>query len=956
MSKSGKSRGRQNAKARQNKPGLAKKQASSGINVEEKVKKSAAAVAPKTVQVTETPEARSFDIKAYFMSWSWIYPVALILLMALMLYLRVGPSHDAVFTNWEGNYVNFASDDAVYHMRLVHYTVDHFPQRLFYDAFTHYPYGSMVHFGPLFTLTIAGASLIIGLGHPSPALVDAVGAYTPAVMGMLCAIPTYFIGRKLFGRNAGIIAAVTLALLPGQFMSRSMLGFTDHHIAEVLFSIATVGLMIYALEAAKTGGLSLSRIRSKDRDSLASLGYAALAGVSFGLYLLSWPGGLIVAMVIFLYFMIQIIVDHTRSRDPEYMLLLAIPVFTIPALMVLPYSITDLRFELLYYSITQPFFLILALAGIGFAYGLSRALKKTAAETWTFPVALTGIGVAGLLVLFVAAPQIFALIMAGLKVFSPDGGMTVVGEAISPIFDQTGAINYTLINQRLWQPFFWTLPISMIAIAMLCFRVIKYNRPAEWLFLVWNLIMLLATFSQTRFSYYFAVNAALLTGYLTVAVFHALDWNKFADSWHRKVRNAEDARRFISGNQGQILTFAAVAILFAVMIAWPATGFSTVTYNEVLQNPGKYLLHGHTEITSTGSSGVSYEWYQTLLWMRNNTPDPQGSPVSASLDFNNSLYQKPADDTPYPYPASAYGVMSWWDYGHIITYIAHRIPNANPFQAGVSDDNNTRGAAPFFLSTTEDKGYANLQALGSRYVVMDFNDANSFIGAMSVWANDQEGWDTLRKYRLEDQTIQLPVNSQKYYDCMANRLYYQDCANMSHFRLVYESPGNYFVHLRWVDLSAQRLLTEEETPTTSWANYTEAYNSYALAVNPIGANPDQPTLLVYDAQPPEKRVKVFEVVKGATITGKAAPGSNVSATLELKTGDRTFQYTQHTAADLDGRYNMTVSYPTEAMNGTGYSSPVIPAGKYNLTVGNTTTTQIDVPERAIQNGEAIVVS
>jgi asparagine N-glycosylation enzyme membrane subunit Stt3 len=23
-----------------------------------------------------------------------------------------------------------------------------------------------------------------------------------------------------------------------------------------------------------------------------------------------------------------------------------------------------------------------------------------------------------------------------------------------------------------------------------------------------------------------------------------------------------------------------------------------------------------------------------------------------------------------------YGVMSWWDYGHIITYWGHRIPNA----------------------------------------------------------------------------------------------------------------------------------------------------------------------------------------------------------------------------------------------------------------------------------------
>jgi len=27
-----------------------------------------------------------------------------------------------------------------------------------------------------------------------------------------------------------------------------------------------------------------------------------------------------------------------------------------------------------------------------------------------------------------------------------------------------------------------------------------------------------------------------------------------------------------------------------------------------------------------------------------------------------------------------YGVLSWWDYGHWITTIGERIPNANPFQ------------------------------------------------------------------------------------------------------------------------------------------------------------------------------------------------------------------------------------------------------------------------------------
>jgi dolichyl-diphosphooligosaccharide--protein glycosyltransferase len=45
-------------------------------------------------------------------------------------------------------------------------------------------------------------------------------------------------------------------------------------------------------------------------------------------------------------------------------------------------------------------------------------------------------------------------------------------------------------------------------------------------------------------------------------------------------------------------------------------------------------------------------------------------------------------------------IMSWWDYGHLITYIAKRIPNANPFQQGVIGP---VGSANYFISTSEDE-------------------------------------------------------------------------------------------------------------------------------------------------------------------------------------------------------------------------------------------------------------
>lgn len=73
-------------------------------------------------------------------------------------------------------------------------------------------------------------------------------------------------------------------------------------------------------------------------------------------------------------------------------------------------------------------------------------------------------------------------------------------------------------------------------------------------------------------------------------------------------------------------------------------------------------------------------WLESLLWLKENTPDPFGDP-----DFYYKLFQPPVCGQPYQYPESSYGVMSWWSYGHWITRVAHRIPISNPFQQGASE-------------------------------------------------------------------------------------------------------------------------------------------------------------------------------------------------------------------------------------------------------------------------------
>ncbi len=77
-------------------------------------------------------------------------------------------------------------------------------------------------------------------------------------------------------------------------------------------------------------------------------------------------------------------------------------------------------------------------------------------------------------------------------------------------------------------------------------------------------------------------------------------------------------------------------------------------------------------VASSGVIGINPDWRESLEWMNIHTPET-GVGYNTIYDKDNFIY-----------PNQSYGVMSWWDYGHMITYIAKRIPNANPFQSGVA--------------------------------------------------------------------------------------------------------------------------------------------------------------------------------------------------------------------------------------------------------------------------------
>ena len=722
-----------------------------------------------------------------------IYAIILLMIFGVALALRVCLPYESVFV---GDWVRFGLNDPWYHMRLVENLVQHFPHRIAFDPFTLFPYGQHVPFAPFFDLLLGFVIWVIGLGAPSQHTIEVVGAYFPAVLGALVTIPVYFIGKELFNRNVGLLAAGLIAILPGEFLFRSLLGFTDHHVAEVLFTTITALFLILAIKSAREKETTFSHIWRRDwRNAKKPLIYALLTGLALGIYLLSWIGGLLFVFIIAAYIMIQYIVDHLRGKSTDYLCIIGVPIFLVALIMVAPlFSQLSWVREICIAS------LIIGVLTFPVLSGVSRLITYMKMRRAFYPVALAVLGLAGLGLFYAIDPSLLSSMLGRFSIFTPTTAGRTIAE-VQPLFSISGVL--TLLHY-----FTADIFLALIALGLLIYAVVREGSSEKTFLVIWCLIMLAAMLGQRRFAYYFAVNVALLAGYLSWRI---LEWSYLTTAPSKRekrkrkaAKRKEPARSIRSYLSTRYVWTAVVAIIVFLVAFYPNIGAAMNT----ARNP----------------SGPDEAWHSSLLWMRENTPDPFGDP-----GFYYELYERPLAGERYDYPESAYGVMSWWDYGHWITRIAHRIPNANPFQAGVG------GAASFFTAQDEASASQILDNKGSRYVIIDYQMATSKFYAMPIWtgASSSQFFETYYQTTAEGGVEPVTLYYPDYYRSMCSRLY-----NFGGQAVV---PDNSTWVISYEEKTALGIQYKEISSAQSFATYEEAEAYLQSQTSPnyriVGTNP-----------------------------------------------------------------------------------------------------------------------
>jgi len=435
------------------------------------------------------------------------------LIFGIALWLRAYLPHDKVFVN---NLIKFAGNDSYYHMRLVDNILKNFTHPNTFDPFTNYPHGTTIPWPPFFDWFLAGIIWLLSFGSPSSHFVDVVGVYYPAFLGALTIIPVYFIGKELFNRWVGVIAAGLLAIMPSDFFSRSLLGYTDHHVAEVLFTCLSLLFLILAIKAARTKLVSFEDLIHRDWASVGRpLIYSVVAGVFLGIYMLTWVGGLFFVLLLFMYFIIQSVLDHLRGVSFDYLGIIGTSLFlitTIISLLFLPKTAIS--------SLYFPSFIIATLTPLVLPF-LSRLLKNSKMALFYYPLTVLAFSLAVIAIVYLVDPSFLISMLQKLEIFTPSGASLTITE-VRPLLFQNGSFTLSIAWHTLTTGFF----LSFVSLGILTYLTIKQGDASKTLLLVWSLAMLLATFGQRRFGYYYAVNVALLTGYLA---WQALNISGFKD-------------------------------------------------------------------------------------------------------------------------------------------------------------------------------------------------------------------------------------------------------------------------------------------------------------------------------------------------------------------------------------------------------------------------------------------
>lgn len=851
------------------------------------------------------------------------YMWALGIVMAIMTSIRVQS-----YSSLQKSYgIVFSGNDPWYHFRSVMYVVNNWPSVMKTDPLSGYPEGaSPGTFGTIFDQLIATIALLLGLGSPSEELVKTALALYPVLLGVLIAIPTYFITKRFTGsRKAGLFSSIILAFQPGSFLSRSVAGVSDHHIAEVLLLMCLIYYICELFDYFNEEVIIYEFLKNESLRENKTLLVKIVSPVLFGsMYLLMWPPstgfiGLILATAI----ITSVLLYTKKAIEPNLISVATFSVVLASVSVVFAESYGASFAEvsgldvLVYLSIAVVSILTIA---------LKRLLDKTDNRSRVYFVVSAGVLASiGFVFLYYTNQSIIVSVIQ-----IAERSLGLGSSAVGTIGEQQA-----LSLQQLVVQYGLTIVFGIVGMGLYfkdCYS--SYQNDSDFVskFILVSItaFILVATFRVSRFGYYLAPLISIFTSILYYRVFSSIDLPDI----------------------NNIKIYHGVAFIIAIGLLVPYLAYPVNS---------SAIARGD----SVGTASYN-EWHDSLEWMSENTPE-----------IGLSQYESVKDTGDYTYSNDTYGVMSWWDYGHWITVTGERVPVANPFQQ------NANVAADYLLadniSEAEESVDISSENESIRYVAIDWQmvSPNSKFSAPVVFHDNLSRSDMYNvHYRQTGGGINVGYIQprQRYYESLMIRLWYGHGGRME--------PGPYVVDYERTSTQGATITTIEDNSIKTFDS-VDAAREYAesettATLSGVGRYPNEPVealdhfrLVKASSEPtrgirsirrqirasnnsskltttqngrtlPDFRefnsvpsaVKIYERVPGAKVKGVNAPAnSTVRLGVSMRANESLggFSYTKRVEVGADGNFTTTVPYSTVGNSDITAESEFESQGPYRVT-------------------------
>ncbi|MBS3777845.1 MAG: hypothetical protein KGY50_00965, partial [Candidatus Thermoplasmatota archaeon] len=645
-----------------------------------------------------------------------------IFLMVLMLNTYFNVASGAPFnedgTGFDQYYLS--GPDPYYNMRHVEETLygENAGQYPFYaenDPLLNYPLGRSGGRGPFMNI------LSIGFGQlltPFMDEVDAVGLsmqFLPALFGALLVFPIYFIGKTLFSRKVGLLAALFLVLIPIHLGSGhgSAYALFDHDSLNMFLIITSY---FFVLKGVTTFDMKKSSM------------YALLAGLPLAALTMVWVEAEYLYTMIALYAIVQMIIGlYLGKKDFAIPRTAAITLFT-GYLVSLPVIASKGGF-----SPDLNLYLALGVTVLGVLY----YLFTTKNIPWTLSLpSLFGLGAGGVVFLYFL-PMITQVIpfFGGLnKIRSILFGAGIYGNKVSMTIAEAGTYDISRTVMSFGPALFW---IAWIGFFILGYRYLTKNHRRDQFFLLFLFIVQIWFVGVAgRFINDLIPPVILLSSWFIWLIIDKIDYPAMIKGIKR-VGGLQGLRKGVSF----LHVFGILFIAFLLILP-----NAYLSLDAAVPATEKEDVFGDLPSGAFGSSfGKEQYWVDAYQWFA-------------------------TQDTEITNPNDRPAYISWWDYGFYEVAVGGHPTVADNFQDGIPP------AANFHTAATEQdavsvwiirllEGEARDGTIDSSVKdvlnsYLDENDANDFVSWLEEPTTSPSYGDPIAPEYGKEFSKEYPVGQQ----------------------------------------------------------------------------------------------------------------------------------------------------------------------------------------------------